>query len=294
MKRVDDKKVPQIDVLDLSNMPDMDELLGIESADDGDVESVPDKSEPGTKSSSASAQAGKRQERSFKPAILDTKNVPDMESLLNSSGAVVSGTRDIQRNPTHADRKKSEKTGSARMDGGGRLRRKKRGAGVVVVDGSNVTRLGMDDKNYSSLRQLLALVVALAGRGMHPVVVVDANERYMLRSNPDEPQAAAALLELVRNLPECFRESPIAVPADKVILRIADEKNALIVSNDSFTGVRDSYASRHSWLSACHDRIVNTRLAGDFIKCPRLNVSARWNKPLRELVDACFIRMHVL
>jgi hypothetical protein len=210
---------------------------------------------------------------------LDTSNIPDMDSLLRTRHSVPPKKRDT----VPAKPSPEKKLPPRKVKKGSKISGR-----TIVIDGSNIARLDADDLRYSSLRNVLALVVALARAGARPVCVFDNNERHLLAANPNEPRAAKTLLYLIQHLPAQFKQAPPATDADIMILRIADQHDALIISNDRYTSAGDSHSQRHSWLNSSHTRIARAELTHIAIRCPELNLTARLNHSLEHLVDQCF------
>ncbi|MBC6438718.1 MAG: hypothetical protein GDA52_11485 [Rhodobacteraceae bacterium] len=107
---------------------------------------------------------------------------------------------------------------------------------TAVVDGSNVAHWG--DDNYASLDSVKAILQLLKAEGVTPTVVFDANIGYKVANrHMDQGELAAALggsvdVELVQS----------GTVADRRIVELAEQRKAIIVSNDLF---RDSLRAPH-------------------------------------------------
>ncbi|MGD9918564.1 MAG: hypothetical protein AB7U46_11120 [Paenirhodobacter sp.] len=109
------------------------------------------------------------------------------------------------------------------------LRRRRRGkAPVILIDGSNV--LYWRD-NAPSLVPLQELVARLRQEGFSPGVVFDANVGYRLEGRYRDDADLARRLGLPA---ERVLVVPKGQPADPVILAVAKENGARIVTNDRY------------------------------------------------------------
>ncbi len=97
-------------------------------------------------------------------------------------------------------------------------------SGVVIVDGSNVAfhRIG---KGKGKIRNILVVMKTLEKKGFDVKVVVDASLRYRI----DNP---SILEKLIRD--GKIIQAPPGTPADYFILKLAEDLNAVIVSNDMY------------------------------------------------------------
>lgn len=98
----------------------------------------------------------------------------------------------------------------------------------IVVDGSNIMHWQGETPQLATLREV---VQSLADQGYQPGVVFDANAGYKLagRYMDDKPLARALGLRADQVL-----VVPKGAPADPVILRVARELGAPVLSNDRF------------------------------------------------------------
>ncbi|HDJ84066.1 MAG TPA: hypothetical protein ENG44_03590 [Desulfurococcaceae archaeon] len=97
-------------------------------------------------------------------------------------------------------------------------------SGVVVVDGSNVAfhRVG---KGKGKIRNILIVLRSLEKKGFDVKIVVDASLRYRI-DNPN------ILEKLVRE--GKIIQAPPGTPADYFILKLAEDLNAAVISNDMY------------------------------------------------------------
>ncbi len=97
-------------------------------------------------------------------------------------------------------------------------------SGVVIVDGSNVAfhRIG---KGKGRIRNILVVMKTLEKKGFDVKVVVDASLRYRI----DNPSMLERLIRDGRII-----QAPPGTPADYFILKLAEDLNAVIVSNDMY------------------------------------------------------------
>lgn len=98
----------------------------------------------------------------------------------------------------------------------------------IVIDGSNIMHWNGDAPRLDTLQEV---VRRLADQGYQPGVVFDANAGYKLtgRYMDDRPLARALGLPADRVL-----VVPRGEPADPVILRVARDLGASVLSNDRF------------------------------------------------------------
>lgn len=116
----------------------------------------------------------------------------------------------------------------------------------VIVDASNVAHLGKDKEGKKpSLDNLLKAVEALEKLGYEPFPIADASLRHEI----DEKEKFNDLLEkgLVHQVPS-------GTTADHFILKIAEEEDGKILSNDNFREYHDEF----------HD-INNRRIPFNFV-----------------------------
>lgn len=97
-------------------------------------------------------------------------------------------------------------------------------SGVVIVDGSNVAfhRVG---RGKGKIRNILIVIRSLEKKGFDVKVVVDASLRYRI----DNPNMLDKLVREGRII-----QAPPGTPADYFILKLAEDLNAVVVSNDMY------------------------------------------------------------
>jgi len=103
----------------------------------------------------------------------------------------------------------------------------------VIVDASNVAHFGKDKEGKKpSLDNLLKAVEALEKLGYEPFPIADASLRHEI----DEKEKFNELLENSK-----VQQVPSGTTADHFILKIAEEENCKILSNDNFREFRDEF-----------------------------------------------------
>lgn len=103
---------------------------------------------------------------------------------------------------------------------------------IAIVDASNVANSAPSAR--ARLGYLTLVVARLEAEGFEPVVVADAG----LARRIDDP---ARYRELVER--GAIREAPAGTEADELILKLARELDAVVVSNDRFREWRARYAA---------------------------------------------------
>jgi hypothetical protein len=103
---------------------------------------------------------------------------------------------------------------------------------VIVVDGANVAYIEESKGGEPKVSNLVAVRQALEKRGYEPVIIVDASLRHQV----DDPDQLEALIE-----DQKIRQAPAGTDADYFILQFAEQKDALVVSNDEFEQYQDQF-----------------------------------------------------
>ena len=85
------------------------------------------------------------------------------------------------------------------------------------------------------MSNIVAMREALIEEGYDPVIIVDATLRHSI----DDPEQLEALLES-----EEIRQAPAGTDADYFVLKVADENDAVVISNDLF----DDYEDEYPWI----------------------------------------------
>ena len=117
----------------------------------------------------------------------------------------------------------------------------------VIIDASNVAHFGKDKEgNKPSLENLLKAVEALDKLGYEPFPIADASLRHEI----DEKDKFNDLLDEGK-----VHQVPSGTNADHFILKMADEEDTKILSNDNFREFHDEF----------HD-INNRRIPFNFIE----------------------------
>ncbi len=102
----------------------------------------------------------------------------------------------------------------------------------VIVDGSNVAWEEQTGDGKPRVANLLAMAEALAEHEMEAVSVVDASLRHQV----DDADELEELIDAQR-----VRQAPADTEADLFVLRLAEEFDALVVSNDTFDERTDEF-----------------------------------------------------
>lgn len=125
----------------------------------------------------------------------------------------------------------------------------KRHAPLIVVDGSNVLHWS----GAAQAATVAAVVADLKGRGLRPVLWLDANAGYLVAGRHLRPAAFAGHLRLPAR--QVFA-APKGTPADRLILPAAALK-AQVVTNDRY---RDWVATYP--VAAERDRLIRDDMTG--------------------------------
>lgn len=119
------------------------------------------------------------------------------------------------------------------------------GLGLAVVDGANVAYEAAG--GTPKVSHLVAMRKELEEQGFDPMVIVDASLRHEI----DDPEHLEALIDEGKVL-----QAPADASADFFVLKIAEEKEGVVVSNDQF----EPYLSRHPWV---RERKIEYMVVGD-------------------------------
>ena len=98
----------------------------------------------------------------------------------------------------------------------------------VILDGSNVMHWREDGPSLDTVREVIA---SLEASGFKPGVVFDANAGYLLSGRYRHHDSFAKALGLPADR---VMVVPKGTPADPLILQVARDRGARIVSNDRF------------------------------------------------------------
>jgi hypothetical protein len=103
---------------------------------------------------------------------------------------------------------------------------------VIVVDGANVAYIEESKEGEPKVSNLVAVRKDLEARGYEPVIIVDASLRHQV----DDPDQLEALMD-----DQKIHQAPAGTDADYFILQFAEQKDALVVSNDEFEQYQDQF-----------------------------------------------------
>lgn len=95
-------------------------------------------------------------------------------------------------------------------------------SGTVIVDGSNVA---LHRSRKGRIRNIKIMIKALERKGFKVKVIVDASLRYRI----DKPSELEELINQGKII-----QAPPGTPADYFILKLAEDLNAIVVSNDMY------------------------------------------------------------
>jgi hypothetical protein len=108
----------------------------------------------------------------------------------------------------------------------------------AVIDACNILHLESPRQRKPSIKNIFAVMEAVRASGREPIIVLD---RAML-SALGEPQELSTLL-----LSSCVISIPAGSDATRVVLEIAQENDAIIVSNDAYV----DYWNEYPWVELC-------------------------------------------
>lgn len=107
---------------------------------------------------------------------------------------------------------------------------------VAIVDGANVAHIEVTAKGNPKVTNLIAVRQVLVERGYEPIIIVDAALRHRI----DDADHLEALINKQQ-----VRQAPAGTDADYFVIKIADEENAVIISNDQY----NDYLEEHPWVA---------------------------------------------
>jgi predicted nuclease of predicted toxin-antitoxin system len=107
---------------------------------------------------------------------------------------------------------------------------------VAVVDGANVAHVETTGKGDPKVANLLAVRQVLTEKGYHPIIIVDAALHHRI----DDAEQLEALINKQQ-----VRQAPAGTDADYFVIKIAEEENAVIISNDQYK----DYQEQFPWVS---------------------------------------------
>jgi hypothetical protein len=107
----------------------------------------------------------------------------------------------------------------------------------AVLDACNIVRLGSPHRK-PSIKNILAVMDAVHASGRQPIIVLDE----AMLSALGEAQELSTLL-----LSPCVISIPAGSDARRAVLQIAQENDAIIVSNDAYV----DYWEEYPWVELC-------------------------------------------
>jgi hypothetical protein len=107
----------------------------------------------------------------------------------------------------------------------------------VIIDASNVAHYGKGADEKPLLKNIINSVESLKNLGYEPVIIADASLRHEI----DEKESFNKLLQNGE-----FQQVPSGTTADHYILKLAEEENAKILSNDVFREYFDEFQDINS------------------------------------------------
>jgi len=102
----------------------------------------------------------------------------------------------------------------------------------VIIDASNVAHYGRGNNEKPNLSNLMIAVDALGELGYDPIIIADASLRHEI----DKKEEFRQLLK-----EGDIQQVPAGTAADHFILKIAEEQDAKILSNDGFREYMDEF-----------------------------------------------------
>ena len=106
---------------------------------------------------------------------------------------------------------------------------------VAIVDGGNIAYIEESEKGQPKVSNIIAVRQALEERGYQPIIIVDASTRHKV----DDPEQLEQLINA-----QIVRQAPAETDADYFVLKLADQMNAIIVSNDEY----HEFQARYPWI----------------------------------------------
>ena len=107
---------------------------------------------------------------------------------------------------------------------------------VAVIDGANVAHIELTGKGDPKVSNLVAVRQTVTEKGFEPIIIVDAALRHRI----DDPDHLESLINKQQ-----VRQAPAGTDADYFVIKIADEENAVIISNDQY----NDYLEAHPWVA---------------------------------------------
>jgi len=107
----------------------------------------------------------------------------------------------------------------------------------VIIDASNVAHSRKNDEEKPCIDNILSAAEELEKLGYEPVIIADASLRHEI----DDKEQFRKLLEEGK-----FQQVPSGTSADHFILKMAEEEDAKILSNDVFRDYKDEFQDINS------------------------------------------------
>ena len=105
----------------------------------------------------------------------------------------------------------------------------------VMVDGANIAYTEQTEGDKAKVSNLIAVRKKLQDMGFEPIIIVDASLRYEV----DDPEQLEGLFDKQK-----VRQAPAETDADYFVLKMAEEIDAPVISNDTY----DRYREDYSWI----------------------------------------------
>lgn len=107
---------------------------------------------------------------------------------------------------------------------------------VAVVDGANVAFIERSQNGDPKVSNLIAVRKALQEKGFDPIIIVDA----ALVHKVDDPDQLEAMID-----DQVVRQAPAGTDADFFVIKVAENEDGWIVSNDRYKDFLDD----HPWIN---------------------------------------------
>lgn len=106
---------------------------------------------------------------------------------------------------------------------------------VAVIDGANVAYIEKNKKGAPKVSNLTEVRSTLTKMGYEVFIIIDASLRYQV----DDPEKLESLLDK-----QIIHQAPAGTDADYFILEMANEMDAIVVSNDEY----EQYQKKYPWI----------------------------------------------
>lgn len=106
---------------------------------------------------------------------------------------------------------------------------------TAVVDGANIAYIEKTHDGAPKMANIIAVRSVLEENGYEAIIIVDASLVYEI---DDRPQLEALIQR------QAIRQVPAETDADYFIIQIAEELEALLISNDQYK----PYQKDHAWI----------------------------------------------